>query len=104
MVLNWTKSGIYVQNDYFTTSLIVSGNYYYDVKQALRSSLFFNLNSTKASCSDVVKFDGHYTCLVFENKNNLLNSSSYIIHSLCEFLLIFITIESKLVTWLINRI
>ena len=88
VVLNWTKNGPYEKEDYVTASLTVSGNYYYDVKQALRSNLYFNLAFIKNSCSDLVKFDGYYTCMVFQNNNNLLNSSSYIIHSFCEILLI----------------
>ena len=85
VVLNWTKNGTYVKDGYFTTSQTVAGNYDYDMKQALRSSLFFNLTSMKTTCNDVVKFDGYYTCMVFENNKNLLNSSSYIIQSFCKF-------------------
>ena len=90
VALNWTRTEPYIKSNYITTSEIISGEYYYDLNEVLRSSLYFNLSSMKNSCSEVEKFDGSYTCMVTKNNVNLLNSSAYIVNSLCKLNKIFI--------------
>ena len=88
-LLKWTKRGQYITENYKITSRVISDTYDYGVREALRSILMFNLVSNEKSCSDVVKFDGHYTCMVFDNESNVLNSSTYFVNSFCKFITVF---------------